>query len=48
MLKGKSIILRPVRETDIDPLYMYHLDIDNRGDYFPPKTSEPNSAGYTS
>ena len=35
MIKGKSIILRPVRETDIDPLYLYHLDIDNRGDYFP-------------
>jgi RimJ/RimL family protein N-acetyltransferase len=35
MLKGKSIILRLVRETDIEPLYMHHLDIDNRGDYFP-------------
>jgi RimJ/RimL family protein N-acetyltransferase len=35
MLKGKSIILRPVRETDLDQLYTYHLDIDNRGDYFP-------------
>ena len=35
MLKGKSITLRPVRETDLDQLYSYHLDIDNRGDYFP-------------
>jgi ribosomal-protein-alanine N-acetyltransferase len=35
MLKGKSITLRPVRDTDIDQLYTYHLDIDNRGDYFP-------------
>ena len=35
MLKGKSISLRPVRETDLDQLYAYHLDIDNRGDYFP-------------
>jgi RimJ/RimL family protein N-acetyltransferase len=35
MLKGKSIILRPVRETDVDELYGFHLDIDNRGDYFP-------------
>jgi len=35
MLKGKSITLRPVRETDLDSLYDYHLDIDNRGDYFP-------------
>jgi RimJ/RimL family protein N-acetyltransferase len=35
MLKGKSITLRPVRETDLDQLYAFHLDIDNRGDYFP-------------
>ena len=35
MLKGKSISLRPVRETDLDQLYTYHLDIDNRGGYFP-------------
>ena len=35
MLKGKSINLRPVRENDLDQLYSYHLDIDNRGDYFP-------------
>lgn len=35
MLKGKSISLRPVRETDLDQLYTLHLDIDNRGGYFP-------------
>ena len=35
MLKGKSVRLRPVRETDLDQLYAYHLDIDNRGDFFP-------------
>ena len=35
MLKGKSITLRPVRDTDLDQLYTYHTDIDNRGDYFP-------------
>ncbi len=35
MLKGKSISLRPVRETDLDQLYAFHLDIDNRGGYFP-------------
>jgi [ribosomal protein S5]-alanine N-acetyltransferase len=35
MLKGKSITLRPVRDTDVDQLYTYHADIDNRGDYFP-------------
>jgi RimJ/RimL family protein N-acetyltransferase len=35
MLKGKSIILRPVRESDLDLLYAYHVDIDNRGDFYP-------------
>ncbi len=35
MLKGKLITLRPVREPDLDVLYTYHVDIDNRGDFFP-------------
>src|SRR5688500_2092242 len=35
MLKGKSITLRPVRDADLDQLYTYHIDIDNRGDFFP-------------
>ncbi len=35
MLKGKTITLRPVRETDLDKLYDVHTDIDNRGAYFP-------------
>ena len=35
MLKGKTIMLRPVRDTDLDQLYKYHVDIDNRGDFFP-------------
>jgi RimJ/RimL family protein N-acetyltransferase len=35
MLKSKSITLRPLRETDLDQLYTYHIDTDNRGDYFP-------------
>jgi len=35
MLKGKSITLRPVRETDLEKLYAYHVDIDNRGEFFP-------------
>lgn len=35
MLKGQSITLRPVLEKDVDQLYQHHLDIDNRGDYFP-------------
>ncbi len=35
MLNGKSIRLRPVREADLDQLYTYHLEIDNRGNYYP-------------
>lgn len=35
MLKSKKISLRPVRERDLDCLYGYHQDIDNRGPYFP-------------
>ena len=35
MLKGKSITLRPIRETDLEQLYSFHVDIDNRGDFFP-------------
>jgi ribosomal-protein-alanine N-acetyltransferase len=35
MLKGTSITLRPVHENDLDQLYAYHMDIDNRGDFFP-------------
>lgn len=35
MLKGKSITLRPVHETDLEKLYDFHTDIQNRGEYFP-------------
>jgi [ribosomal protein S5]-alanine N-acetyltransferase len=35
MLKGKSITLRPVRDTDLEKLYDFHTDIQNRGEYFP-------------
>jgi ribosomal-protein-alanine N-acetyltransferase len=35
MLKGSSIVLRPVKESDLDELYAFHVDIDNRGQYFP-------------
>jgi RimJ/RimL family protein N-acetyltransferase len=35
MLKGKTIALRPVRDTDVDQLYAYHIEIDNRGAFFP-------------
>ncbi len=35
MLKGSTITLRPVRESDMDQLYQHHLDLDNRGEFFP-------------
>lgn len=35
MLTGESIVLRPVRETDLEVLYAFHTDIDNRGEFFP-------------
>lgn len=35
MLKGNIITLRPVHNSDLDQLYAFHLDLDNRGDFFP-------------
>jgi [ribosomal protein S5]-alanine N-acetyltransferase len=35
MLTGRSITLRPVREADLEELYAFHLDIANRGDFYP-------------
>jgi len=35
ILKGKFINLRPVLDTDLNQLYSFHIDIDNRGDFFP-------------
>lgn len=35
MLKGTSITLRPVLETDLEELYAFHVDIANRGSFFP-------------
>jgi RimJ/RimL family protein N-acetyltransferase len=35
MLTGKLITLRPVHETDVERLYHFHTDIQNRGEYFP-------------
>jgi RimJ/RimL family protein N-acetyltransferase len=35
MLKGTSVTLRPVQEADLEPLYAFHVAIDNRGDFFP-------------
>jgi ribosomal-protein-alanine N-acetyltransferase len=42
MLRGETIHLRPVREIDLDTLFLCLADIGNRGDYFPLNfTSEP-------
>jgi ribosomal-protein-alanine N-acetyltransferase len=35
MLKGNLIQLRPVRRDDLDQVYSWHVDIANRGDYYP-------------
>lgn len=35
MLRGKVIRLRPVCQADLDELYARHVDIINRGDFFP-------------
>jgi RimJ/RimL family protein N-acetyltransferase len=35
MLNGKHVHLRPVRESDLDKLYAAHVEIRNRGPYFP-------------
>ncbi len=35
MLQGTVIRLRPVRESDLDLVYAFHVDIANRGEYFP-------------
>lgn len=35
MLKGKSIILRPVRYSVLNQLYSFPIYIDNRVDFFP-------------
>lgn len=35
MLRGTSITLRPVREADLEELYAFHIDIANRGEFFP-------------
>lgn len=46
MLRGKTITLRPVRDTDVDTLYAFHIDVDNRGDYFPRGVmAQPNFRG---
>lgn len=35
MLHGERITLRPVREADLDAMYDAHVDIRNRGPFFP-------------
>lgn len=35
IVMGRNILLRTVRENDLDTLYRYHTDIENRGPYFP-------------
>ena len=35
MLRGERIRLRPVRQADLDTLYAAHLDIRNRGAWYP-------------
>lgn len=37
MIKGKLINLQLVTEKHIDELYDFHMNISNRGDYFPLK-----------
>lgn len=42
MLVGSKVSLRPVRERDLDQLWDAHIDIANRGEFFPRGvTSEP-------
>jgi [ribosomal protein S5]-alanine N-acetyltransferase len=35
MLKGETIQLRPIMEKDLELLYAHHMEISNRGDFFP-------------
>jgi [ribosomal protein S5]-alanine N-acetyltransferase len=35
MLKGKSILLRPVCLSDLQEIYARHIDISNRGSFYP-------------
>lgn len=42
MLTGKDVTLRPLREADLERAYAAHVDIANRGAFFPlGVTSEP-------
>ena len=35
MLQGTNVSLRPVREADLDAMYVAHVAISNRGAFFP-------------
>src|SRR5687767_9864882 len=35
MLHGEHLTLRPIREADVDAVYAAHVDIRNRGEFFP-------------
>lgn len=35
MLVGEKVTLRPVLEKDLDTLYDFHIQVDNRGSYYP-------------
>jgi [ribosomal protein S5]-alanine N-acetyltransferase len=35
MLRGKLLTLRPILGSDVDTVYTAHVDIRNRGEYFP-------------
>ena len=35
MLTGRNVVLRPMREADLDLAYAAHVDIANRGAFFP-------------
>ena len=35
MLHGSKVTLRTIRAADLDELYAHHVEIDNRGDFFP-------------
>jgi RimJ/RimL family protein N-acetyltransferase len=42
LLKGERVTLRPVREADLEPFWLLHTDIANRGPYYPHNVlSEP-------
>ena len=35
MIRGENIMLRVVQEHDLETLFRYYSDLDNRGEFFP-------------